>query len=135
MLHSRDGKHGGGPQETHMAAVCVSQVTVLVLDEADRMLDMGFEKDIAALAALLPSPRQTLLFTATWPPTVQAAAARLLTADASRPPLHLSIGAAAAASGTVAQVSLFMMMDNPLVRAELTTTFPPPLAAPSQREL
>jgi superfamily II DNA/RNA helicase len=64
-------------QATHTAAVCMRQAAVLVLDEADRMLDMGFEKDIAALTALLPSPRQTLLFTATWPPAVQVSSSRI----------------------------------------------------------
>ncbi|WP_300669039.1 DEAD/DEAH box helicase [Desulfoluna sp.] len=47
-------------------AVTFSQVEILVLDEADRMLDMGFLKDIYKLMALLPKKRQNLLFSATF---------------------------------------------------------------------
>ena len=54
------------------------QVSYAVLDEADRMLDMGFEKDVHAIMRIVPSNRQTLLFSATWPPEVRA---RLSTAD------------------------------------------------------
>ena len=46
--------------------VNLTQVEVLVLDEADRMLDMGFIPDVRKIAALLPSQRQTLLFSATF---------------------------------------------------------------------
>jgi ATP-dependent RNA helicase RhlE len=46
--------------------VNLSQVEVLVLDEGDRMLDMGFIPDVRKIAALLPSQRQTLLFSATF---------------------------------------------------------------------
>ena len=46
--------------------VNLSQVEVLVLDEGDRMLDMGFIPDVRKIAALLPSRRQTLLFSATF---------------------------------------------------------------------
>ena len=44
----------------------LSQVEILVLDEADRMLDMGFVRDIRKILALLPSQRQSLLFSATF---------------------------------------------------------------------
>jgi hypothetical protein len=54
------------------------QVSYAVLDEADRMLDMGFEKDVHAIMRIVPSNRQTLLFSATWPPEVRA---RLSAAD------------------------------------------------------
>ncbi len=47
-------------------AVNFKQVTILVLDEADRMLDMGFINDIRKILKLLPSPRQSLMFSATF---------------------------------------------------------------------
>ena len=40
---------------------------MLVLDEADRMCDMGFEDDIKKIVATMPLTKQTLFFTATWP--------------------------------------------------------------------
>lgn len=47
-------------------------VEVLVLDEADRMLDMGFIRDVRRIVAALPTNRQTMLFSATMPPEVKA---------------------------------------------------------------
>ncbi|QAA82744.1 DEAD/DEAH box helicase [Aequorivita sp. H23M31] len=47
-------------------ALTLSKVEILVLDEADRMLDMGFVRDIKKILALLPSKRQNLLFSATF---------------------------------------------------------------------
>ena len=49
----------------------LSGIGILVLDEADEMLSMGFEDDLDAIVAALPTPRQTLLFTATLEPQVE----------------------------------------------------------------
>src|SRR4029450_6847888 len=46
-------------------------IEVLVVDEADRMLDMGFIPDIERICKILPIPRQTLFFSATMPPEIQ----------------------------------------------------------------
>jgi ATP-dependent RNA helicase RhlE len=56
---------------TERGAVNLSMIEVLVLDEADRMLDMGFLPAIRRVLAMLPTRRQTLLFSATMSPTIE----------------------------------------------------------------
>ncbi|MGR9090837.1 MAG: ATP-dependent RNA helicase DbpA [Gammaproteobacteria bacterium] len=53
-------------------------VHTLILDEADRMLDMGFQEAIDAIIRQVPGRRQTLLFSATYPPQIQAIARRIM---------------------------------------------------------
>ncbi len=59
-------------------ALDLSSVTTLVLDEADRLIDLGFAEELARIIALLPTRRQNLFFSATFPPAVQALANKLL---------------------------------------------------------
>lgn len=61
-----------------MGGVDLSKVSFFILDEADRMLDMGFHDDIMQIVSHLPKERQTLLFSATMPPKIQQLAAKLL---------------------------------------------------------
>ena len=56
----------------------LSGLNTLVLDEADRMVDMGFHDDIAAIAARCPAQRQTLLFSATYPENIRKLSARFM---------------------------------------------------------
>jgi ATP-dependent RNA helicase RhlE len=64
----------------------LSRVEVLVLDEGDRMLDMGFIPDVRRIIALLPKNRQTLMFSATFSPQV-----RKLAADFQQQPVFVQI--------------------------------------------
>jgi superfamily II DNA/RNA helicase len=59
-------------------ALKFSQVQTLVLDEADRMLDLGFARELDVILAALPKKRQTLLFSATFSDPIRALAAKLL---------------------------------------------------------
>lgn len=59
-------------------AVKLDQVKTLVLDEADRMLSLGFTEELTALLALMPKQKQTLLFSATFPEKVQTLTTELL---------------------------------------------------------
>ena len=62
----------------NMAYADFSEVECLILDEADRMLDMGFYDDIMKIVSKLPKKRQNLLFSATMPPRIRTMAQKLL---------------------------------------------------------
>jgi ATP-dependent RNA helicase RhlE len=76
--------------------VVFDDLEVLVLDEADRMLDMGFAPQISRVVSAIPPYRQTLLFSATMPPEVEALARRYL-----RKPVLVQVGRRSAAANTV----------------------------------
>jgi len=79
----------------HEEYVDLSEVSYLVLDEADRMLDQGFERDIRAIIGSTHKQRQTCLFSATWPDSVRGIASEFLTN-----PIRVTIGSEDLAAGT-----------------------------------
>jgi superfamily II DNA/RNA helicase len=72
----------------HHNALTLSSTHMLVLDEADRLLDLGFEAELNRLLSLLPADRQNLFFSATFAPAVSALAKAML-----REPVQIDIGA------------------------------------------
>ncbi len=70
-----------GRVEEHLrkGSLKTTDISCFVLDEADRMLDMGFEETLDKIIAQLPKARQNLLFSATYPESIQAMAQRVLT--------------------------------------------------------
>ncbi len=87
--------------------VSLSSVSVLVLDEADRMLDMGFLPDLQRIVNLLPKTRQSLLFSATFSPEIRKLAKTFLNDN----PVVIEVAARNAMADNVSQV--VFMVDRP----------------------
>lgn len=78
----------------NLGNIDLSRVSFFILDEADRMLDMGFYNDIMTIAKQLPKERQTMLFSATMPQEIRKLAANILT-----DPLQITLSLAKPAEG------------------------------------
>jgi len=106
-----------GRLKDHMnrGRVDLARVELLVLDEADRMLDMGFQEEIDAIVARVPAQRQTLLFSATLDGVVGRLAERV-TQNAKR----IALARAAQKKLDITQHALFT--DNPAHKARILDT-------------
>ncbi len=80
-----------------------SNLEALVLDEADRMLDMGFVHDVKKILSVLPKNRQTLFFSATMPPSIRKFAASIL-----KNPKEVNVAPASSSAETVKQSVYFV---------------------------
>ncbi len=87
----------------NQGVVKLDGVEYFILDEADRMLDMGFIHDVKRVITAIPATRQTLLFSATIPQTIESLAARLL-----KDPVRVSVTPAVTTAVNVEQSVLFV---------------------------
>ena len=85
----------------------LNSIETFILDEADRMLDMGFIPDVKKITAALPNKRQTLLFSATMPKSIEGLAASLLD-----DPVRVEVAPAATTVEKVEQHVLFVAKDK-----------------------
>jgi ATP-dependent RNA helicase RhlE len=88
-------------------ALRLGDVTTLVLDEADRLLDLGFSDELARIIERLPRGRQNLLFSATFPPAVHRLAEELL-----RDPVRIDVPSTAATQPAILQRAIHVDLAN-----------------------
>ena len=86
-------------------AILLNDIKILVIDEADRMMDMGFIPDIEKIVSLIPPSRQTLLFSATMPPEIKRLSDKFLSN-----PKEISVSAPAT---TATNVEQFLVHTSP----------------------
>ncbi len=92
----------------NMGYVKVDELSHFILDEADRMLDMGFVEDIMRIASFLPDKKQTLMFSATMPPKIRDLAKNLLDS-----PEEISLSMSKPAAGVMQVAYLVQEADKP----------------------
>lgn len=97
----------------NMGYVKFDHLEHLILDEADRMLDMGFHDDIQKILTFLPKKRQTLMFSATMPPKISELAKKVL-----NNPIEISIAMSKPAEGVLQAASLtYDAQKTPLINS------------------
>ncbi|MCF8496231.1 MAG: DEAD/DEAH box helicase [Alphaproteobacteria bacterium] len=94
--------------------ILLRDIKILVIDEADRMMDMGFIPDVEKIVSLLPAARQTLLFSATMPPEI-----RRLTKKFQRDPQEIAV---APPSSTADRVRQFLVWTSTRRKKEILET-------------
>lgn len=92
---------------TQQGFINLSTIEIFVLDEADRMLDMGFVHDIKRIIKLLPQKRQSLFFSATMPPNINELASSILTN-----PVKIEVTPVSSTAETIQQEVIYVQKDD-----------------------
>jgi len=87
--------------------ISLKSLSIFVLDEADRMLDMGFVHDVKRILTRIPEQRQSLFFSATMPPEIQKLASTIL-----KNPLKVEVAPVSSTADTIQQEVYFVSKDN-----------------------
>lgn len=101
----------------NLGYVPVKGLEFLILDEADRMMDMGFVDDINRIITFLPKERQTLMFSATMPPPIRELAKRIL-----HDPVEISIALSKPAEGVDQQAYVIFEMQKAAILEHILRT-------------